>query len=379
MITRSDREELPGGENMNIAVLGAGNAGFAFSGHLSLLGYRVTLYENEKFKGSLGQVAQSGRIKLIGQFEAEANLYEVTTNMEEAVKDAKIVIIPVPAFAQESMFNSYLKFAEEGQVVIFFPGNYAGLRFYKTLIENRINDFITIAESDTIPYAARKTRDSEVDILGIKNKLYFSAIPSSKTGKNLQLLNNIFNGIFAEAPNVLFTSLNNSNCTAHCPASVLNAGWIETSGGRFSFFGEGMSPSVCRVIEDVDKEQVKLGSFLGMRIISEKDFYYEYYGIKKCETLHEIIQLSQIHKSTKAPATLKDRYITEDVPFGLVPIATLSKQFGLKTPTIDSIIHLANVLNGENYYKMGITPSKLGIDGLSKDKLLKFVNEGERY
>ncbi len=362
---------------MKVAVLGAGNAGFAFSGHLSLLGHQVTLFENEKFKESLEQVACSRTIKLTGQFKSKVDLYGVTTDMEEAVTRAEVIIIPVPAFAQDSMFNSYLKFAQKGQMVIFFPGNYAGLRFYKSLIEDGMSDRITIAESDTIPYAARKTQGNEVAILGIKNKLYFSVIPSKRTGENLKILNHIFNGLFLEAPNVLFTSLNNSNCIAHCPAAVLNVGWIETSRGKFSFFGEGMSPSVCRVIEDVDREQGNLGAFLGMRIIPEKEFYYEYYGIKKCKTLYETIQLSEIHKSTKAPASLEDRYVTEDVPYGLVPLSTLSRQYGLKTPTTDSIIHLANVLNEANYFETGITPLKLGIDGLSKNELLKYVNEGE--
>jgi len=73
---------------------------------------------------------------------------------------------------------------------------------------------------------------------------------------------------------------------------------------------------------------------------------------------------------------LKDRYISEDVPFGLVPISTLSKQFNIKTPTIDSLIHLANILNNENYYETGITPLKLGIDDLSKDEILRLVNLG---
>ncbi|MFA5528677.1 MAG: NAD/NADP octopine/nopaline dehydrogenase family protein [Peptostreptococcales bacterium] len=362
---------------MNIAVLGAGNAGFAISGHLSLLGHRVALFENEKFKDSIKKIERTKKIKLIGAIDGEATLYKVTTDMKEAVKGAEIVIIPVPAFAQEPMFDSYIEFAEKGQTIIFFPGNCAGLRFYKKLLQKDMSDFITIVEGDTMPYATRKLNDDEVNILGIKKKLYLAAIPSNKTEKVVNLLNKEFYNIFVEAPNVLYTSLNNGNCIVHCSTAVLNAGWIETSKGDFSFFWEGMSPSVCRVLEDVEKEQVNLGKYFGMEIVTEKDFLADYYGIKKCDTVYEMIQLSKAHGLIKAPRSLKDRYLSEDVPFGLIPISLLSKQFNLKTPTIDSVIHLANVLNEEDYFKKGITPSQLGIEGLSKEEILKIVNQGK--
>lgn len=361
---------------MNIAVLGGGNASFAFAGHLSSLGHKVALFENEKFKKNIEHIEQTKKIKLIGYFNTEEILDTVTTNMEEAVKGAEIIVISVPAYAQESMFNLYIKYAEKGQVLVFFPGNYAGLRFYKKLKEHEMHEFITIAEADSMPYGARKTQGNEVNILGMKNKLYLAAIPSSRTRKVVNMLNKEFYNIFVEAPNVLYSSLNNGNCIIHCPTAVLNAGWIETSKGEFSFYWEGMTPSVCRVLDDADKELIAIGDFFGMKTTTQKDFFVEYYGVKKCDTLYETIQLSEAHGLSKAPATLKDRYISEDVPFGLVPISTLSKQFNIKTPTIDSLIHLANILNNENYYETGITTLKLGIDDLSKDEILRLVNLG---
>jgi opine dehydrogenase len=361
---------------MDVAVLGAGNAGFAFSGHLSLMGHRVSLFENEQFKDSIKTVERTKKIKLVGTIDAEATLYKVTTDMEEAVKGAEVIIVPVPAFAQETMFDSYIEFAEEGQTIVFFPGNYAGLRFYKKLLQRDMSNFITIVEGDTMPYATRKSGDDESNILGIKKKLFLAAIPSNRTERVVNLLNKELYDIFVKAPNVLYTSLNNSNCVVHCPTAVLNAGWIETYKGDFSFYWEGMSPSVCRVLEGVDQEQVNLGKYFGMEIVTEKDFLFDYYGIKKCDTLYEMSQLSKAHGATKAPRSLKDRYLSEDVPFGMVPISLLSKQFNLKTPTIDSIIHLANVLNEEDYPAKGMTPAKLGIEGLSKEEILKYVNQG---
>ena len=55
------------------------------------------------------------------------------------------------------------------------------------------------------------------------------------------------------------------------------------------------------------------------------------------------------------------RYITEDVPTGLVPLSSLGKRLNIPTPTINSIIGLANALFNFDFYKNGRTMEKVGI------------------
>ena len=73
---------------------------------------------------------------------------------------------------------------------------------------------------------------------------------------------------------------------------------------------------------------------------------------------------------------LKMRYLTEDVPYGLVPLSGLGKMFNVSTPTIDAIIHLASLINQTDYMKVGRTVEKLGIARLNVEQLHKFVNKG---
>jgi len=47
----------------------------------------------------------------------------------------------------------------------------------------------------------------------------------------------------------------------------------------------------------------------------------------------------------KGPEHLKDRYITEDVPYGMVLVSTLGDLLDIPTPTHDGIIQLASVIN----------------------------------
>ena len=75
-------------------------------------------------------------------------------------------------------------------------------------------------------------------------------------------------------------------------------------------------------------------------------------------------------------SSMKDRYITEDVPYGLVTIAHIARMFHVETPVIDAIIELTFVVNEADYRREGRSLEALGIAGLSKEKLLDLLQEG---
>ena len=97
---------------------------------------------------------------------------------------------------------------------------------------------------------------------------------------------------------------------------ALNAGRVESTKGAFSLYWEGMSPSVCNVMQDIDSELIAIGKKFGFAIPDSKSSFKAAYGLKG-DTLYEVIQNSENHGHSGAPATLKDRYIMEDAPAGL--------------------------------------------------------------
>ena len=70
------------------------------------------------------------------------------------------------------------------------------------------------------------------------------------------------------------------------------------------------------------------------------------------------------------------RYITEDLPYGLVTISELGKMVKVPTPTIDSVITIGSIISEADYQRTGRTLEKLGIAGMSESKLLGYLNEG---
>lgn len=351
------------------AVLGAGNAGFAFAGHLGLKGFNVNLYENPKFEKNLEVIRANGGIYLKDHLTGFGKINSITTDMKEAVDDANIIIIAVPEFAQRTIFEEYIKYAKDGQIIAFFPGNYASFKFKNLISESKKN--LIIAEASSIPYGARKREPGTVNIIGWKSKLHVAALPSNKTDYVLQKLNE-FNNVFIPGKNVLEVSLNNPNFVAHCTSMALNAGWVESTEGNFSLYWQGMSPSVCKVLEAVDAERLAVAAAFGFKILSELDFFEIYYGITG-ESLYEVIQKSENHGHSGAPKTLKDRYIEEDAPAGLTAVVALGEKVGVPTPVCQAILTVCSTLNGKDYYELGLNLKNLGIENMNKEGIINYV------
>jgi opine dehydrogenase len=93
--------------------------------------------------------------------------------------------------------------------------------------------------------------------------------------------------------------------------------------------------------------------------------------------LHEAIHNQPGYRGIRAPATLNHRYITEDVPMSLVPIAALGQRYGVQVRCMDSIIRLACIIHCTDYWRRGRTLDRLGIERLSVGEIMRYVMEGD--
>ena len=137
-------------------------------------------------------------------------------------------------------------------------------------------------------------------------------------------------------------------------------------------------PSVARVLEVLDRERVTVASSLGIRARTAMEWLEMAYNATG-QDLNEAIHNQPGYYGIKAPSTLNHRYIFEDVPMRLVPIASLGQRFGVSVRGMDSIIRLACIIHRTDYWRRGRTVDKLGFSDLGVSELTRFVNEGVRY
>jgi opine dehydrogenase len=363
-------------EPTNYTVIGAGNGGKAMAAHLALLGRRVVLYN--RTYDHIQPIAIRGGIDLTsadGDVHGFGELALVTSDIEAALKDAEVIMVVLPSSAHADIAKLAAPYFKDGQYIILHPGRTLGaIEFERVMRHAGCKAHVTIAEAETFIYASRSNGPAQAHIFRIKDAVPLAALPSRCTQEVLNILCPVYPQ-FVDGKNVLHTGLNNMGAIFHPALTILNAGRIETTFGDFEFYLEGVSPSVARVLEVLDRERVTVASSLGIRARTAMEWLNLAYNVSG-DNLYEAIHNQSGYYGIKAPATLNHRYIFEDVPMSLVPIASLAKRYGVSVRGIDSIIRLACIIHRTDYWRKGRTLERLGITELSVSELTKYVEEG---
>lgn len=366
------------GETTRFMIAGAGHGGKAMAAHLSLKGFEVNLYNRT--------IEHIAAIKARGGIELESyeggphgfgELSLVTSEIQEAIEASNVIMVVVPSSAHAQIARISAPYLRDGQIVVLHPGRTCGaLEFSKILRDSGCKADVTIAEAETFIYASRSDGPAQARIFRIKEAVPLAALPANRTQEVLTLINPAYPQ-FIDGINVLHTGLNNMGAIFHPALTLLNVGWIESTHGDFQFYIDGVTPSVARLLEVLDRERVTVASALGIRAQTAMDWLNMAYTTTG-KDLHEAIHNQPGYYGIKAPNTLNHRYIFEDVPMSLVPIASLAQRYGVSVRGMESIIRLACIIHRTDYWRRGRTLRKLGIDRLSVSELTEYVTEGNR-
>lgn len=358
------------------SVFGAGHGGRAMAAHLSLMGFDIALYNRtldhiEGIKARMGIDLEGGESGPHGF----AKLTLVTSDIGAAVQYADVLMVVIPSSAHVSLAGNMAPYLKDGHIIILHPGRTCGaIEFDKVLRDSGCEAKVIVAEAETFIYASRADGPAQARIFRIKEAVPLAALPASKTQQVLEAIRPAYPQ-FIDGVDVLHTGLNNMGAIYHPCISILNTGWIEATHGDFQFYVDGVTPSVAHILEVLDRERVTIASALGNRARTSMEWLelaYNTYG----DTLHEAIHNQPGYYGIKAPSSLKHRYIFEDVPMSLVPMAALGKRYGVSVRGMDSMICLANFMHRTDYWRRGRTLGRLGIEQYSVSELKKFVSEG---
>jgi opine dehydrogenase len=354
-----------------IAVIGAGNGGFAMAADLTLAGFDIHLYELPKFESNIKPVIERGGIEITGAARTGfARFGLMTTDIKKAIEDCFAIMVVTQALVHEELAHWLAPVIKPGQCIFLAPGSGGAILFGKIFHEERISSKVGIAEVLMLPYGCRKTSPTSINVSRLLGVLGVGAFP----GKDIDWVFPTFQKIYPKCfkmSSALEVGVCNANIILHPGPTLLNAGRIEYSGGDFSLYREGMTPSIMRIIDALDQEIASIFGTLQFPSQSSKKLFEKRFEKKWDEQLDFMRRVG-----SKGPFDLNTRYITEDVPIGMVLISSLGELLGIPTPTFDSIIHMCGVIHKRDYWKEGRTISKIGLDGMSVQDLKRFLKEG---
>lgn len=353
-----------------IAVLGAGAGGQATAAHLRTMGCDVVLYEHVAFSDNAAAIGSRGSIRLEGAIETDAEVEVRLLDDSCNIGDEDLFFLVVPSFAQEAYFGWLLPRLDAQRTLLIVNGNFGSLvlRRYAEIAGKSLP--CLAGETDSLVYGCTVLEPGVVRVTGIKSSLSISALPTKRTAELADCVRDYLPTTLLPAANVIEIGLSNPNMILHCPTMLLNLARMEAPDESFSFYAQGVTPSVAKVMEEMDRERVSIGKALGLRTASTLDWLRRTYSLEADDLFTAIVSNPVYRKGPSAPQSFRHRFIAEDVPDSLVPVVSLGDLVGVDAATIRAVITLASVVNSNDYMMSGRTIEKLGLTGLSASEAL---------
>lgn len=360
-------------------MLGGGAGGVSCSADLSMIGHRVNLFELPQFREPhISAIQKSGKIEAKGLIEEAIRPNIVTTSIKRAIKGVDIVLIVTPGYGIETFCKLCMPYLEEGQVVIFHGKGGHTLEFMRILNELRRKKKVTLGETHTLPYSTRFTGEGQITI-AIRNRILLSsAFPSKDTPKIVAVLeelyppNQPYKYKIIPAENVLAVTLCDLNAMVHPVLIIFNLSLVESEKIDFRVYLDGATPSISKIKDRMENERLAIMRGFGLKPVPMETLRYPDEQMTQAEK-----ELRTSFRERAITRSTTDRFIIEDVPCGLVTIASLADMVSVQSPIIDAVIKISSVINGVDYFREGRTVEKLGIARLSLLELQEYLNNGE--
>lgn len=355
-------------------IVGGGNGGQSLAGHLALMGYPVRLYDI--FPETIAAIAAQQGIQIDGVVEGFGRLELATTNLDEAIPGADVIMVVAPATVHRAIAKACSPHLTDGQVIILHPGATCGaLEFRQVLDQENCPAKVSIAETNSLIYACRSSKPGHASILGIKQDLIVATLPARDNPRVLEMLQEVFPQI-KPGKNVLETSLGNANAVMHPGPTILNTSLIESE-HAWRYYLDGITPTIGEFVEDLDRERLALASSFGIALTPIREWYRIAYGVSGA-SLSEVVHKNPAYAKIQGQKELQTRYLLEDIPTGLVPMVELGKLQGVDVSRLELMARLGGFLLRKDFFAQGRTLKALGVDGMSSMNFQYYLETGER-
>ena len=353
---------------MKVAVLGSGNGAHAVAFDFARAGHDIYMCDFEMFPVGISAIAKQGGIYAEGEMEGFQKVAYAGHDFEVAVKDADVVMVVATGNATELFAEACKPYVKAGQMFIICPGSCFGSVVFKTTLGYDLeDDSIVVAETSTLPYAARIVEPGRVTIPNrLKGGYWIAGVPKSTTKKAHDFITTVYTKMDA-AKSVIQTSLQNGNPAIHPAVMLSNVARTENQ-LPWLFYHDGVTTGVGRIIRAVDMERIAIGRACGVEVMDEPTCGYVQ-GYMYDKTYDVGYAKAPGFAGIMAPNTTDHRYFNEDVN-GLCLWEDMGKYLGVPTPAISTVINMSNIVRDVDYRAiMTKSVSSLGLDVFPAEEL----------
>ena len=351
---------------MKISILGAGNAGCAVAADLTLHGHDVTLIKTSHAMHDDNYeylINNNGKMTLNEFGEIKTAYISKVTREVSKLKGSEIVIIYIQSNYHEQLIERIAPHLEDNQILLINPGYLSTAYVLKHCSGKNI--IIAEAQSSFIDGRIMEPGLFRVGFRNVRNPV--GIYPTARKQEAIEKLDQLHERL-VYLDSVVEAALHNPNLIVHTVGSVMSIPRIERSHGDFCMYHEAYTrdnPATWRILDALDAEKMNVLEALGFKKLSYVEACKYRNSLDNSIDAKEVfLNYAEMPTRAKGPTKVDSRYISEDVPQGLVMLESLGHSLNVPTPICTALIEIATVALGRSMRKEGRTPERLGIENI---------------
>lgn len=332
---------------MNVGIVGAGNIARAYFAYLSNAGLSPRMWSPRGVAGAelqaVTELVVSGAVE--GRFAPQ-----LAVDVAELAQ-AEVIILALPATGHRAVLDALLPHLRDGQSIIISAHlSFAALHLGQALRARGLS--LPVICWNTTAMTCKSPEPPAIRVGALRKRVEVCTLPGGDIAGVLALCEALFGPRFQHGGDLLDNALSNLNPQTHLAMALCNLTRIET--GEQWHQNSLMTPSVARFLEGLDAERLAIARGFGRRVRPQAE-----------GGLGAVFR-ARVAAGTDplGPVDPETRYITEDVPFGLVPLVMLAEMAGVPAPLHESGIKILGACHGRNYRALNDLLPREGASGL---------------
>lgn len=310
---------------MRLTVLGAGAVGPGVAALAASRGHAVTIWS----PSGAGTAGMTDAIEAEGLLTGVFPL-RVAAGLADALAGAEAAVLIVPAYAFPTLLPRIAEALPPGVPLLISPAASLAPLAFEALMARHGPARAPVGGLGTTPLGGRRTGPAKVRIAMIRSEIEIAAIPADRAPELAALAETLFGNRYIPARDALAVALVGSNPIIHGVLALTNLTRIEKREAWPQY--EMMTEAACRLMEAMDAERAALAASFGLSVPSLATLLQRANGVPLAP-LHEMAAaIAAGRGAVLGPTDLGNRYVTEDVPFGLVFYLRLAAAQGVPMP-----------------------------------------------
>ena len=353
-----------------VGIAGAGAVAYGNAALLLQAGHDVMLWSPSSQRTV--DLADGKALAATGVIDGEFRP-QVAADAQALANYADILLIALPAYAHKAVMDALADHVREGQTIIISSHASLGALYLSKLLSKRGVEVPIVAWGTTIT-TGRQLDNTHVQVNTIRSRVDICTVPEHLNEVGLATCCSLFGERFVVRDGLLAISLSNLNPQNHMGIALANMTRME-HGENWSQ-GLNVTPNIGRLLEALDSERLAIAVQLGVSVRTIFEHFHLSFHIP-------VASISDMNQAMHAqgnggtgPATAESRYVTEDVPYGLVLTAKLGDMTSQPAKLHKAGIEIFSAMYGRDFLQENTLLDSIGLDDLTLSNLQALARSG---